>query len=43
MGSLSIWHLIILLIVILILALAVYGVYWLVRLAVKHGTRDNRS
>jgi len=42
MGSLSPVHLVILLAALALLALVVLGVYWLIRLAVRHGTRDGR-
>lgn len=40
MGSLSIWHWIILLVVLLLVAALIFGVYWLIRRAVRAGNRD---
>ncbi|AZS42995.1 hypothetical protein [Microbacterium oleivorans] len=40
MGGLVGWHLLILLGVLVIIALIVGGIYWIVRLAARHGSED---
>ncbi len=40
MGGLVGWHLLIILGVVLMIALIVWGIYWVVRLAARHASED---
>lgn len=40
MGGLLGWHLLIIFGVVLMIALIVWGIYWVVRLAARHGSED---